>query len=58
MFGLRFYLSTLSIVGFWLFSLCMSLWIFLFIVFHFMDSSAHCDLSWFFVLFGLPTTRL
>jgi len=35
MFGLRFYVSTLWTVGFWLLPLCMLLWIFMWAVVHF-----------------------
>jgi len=44
MFGLCFYLSVLWIIGFWLFSMYVAMDILVFIVFHFMDSTAY-DLS-------------
>ena len=53
-----FYLSVLWIIGFWLFCMYVPMDILVFIVFHFINCTACCDLSSLIVLFGLPTTRL
>ena len=55
---LCFYVPTLWMVGFWLFSLCIVCrygysWVYCISL-----RGLYCDLCWLTVLFGLPTTRL